>query len=96
MHTIYLVISKEGSYEDSIEIPMRAFVSKSKAESFKKVLEEDIKRDREWAERCKECGGITNGCPLYMDSFDRSIGCNNYFPYYDDVLYKIIELTLED
>ena len=91
---VYLLISSvdySGERKETIEA---AFLDKDRAEVYMHVLETTEQRLRNNADRCQRCDGNNHDCPLYLDSFYESEGCDTYEPWHDPIDYRIEEVKL--
>lgn len=94
MSKIYVVRCSTGEGVDYTESLMKAFYKAKDAEKYADKFEKQELHLREMAERCKNCSGKDNKCPLYVASMFKDDDCDNYEPYHINSHYWIEDVEI--
>lgn len=98
MAVIYGVYRNGGAWEDRYHHLEKCFKTIQAASEFMEMLVLNEESERAMAEKCSNCAGIDKGCPLFVECFDDSEECMNYYelPNRDKETFEIKEIHYED
>lgn len=92
---IYAVFKSGGEYEDHYEEIVKCFTDLKKAEEFVDWLTSEEENARTVASKCMNCSGDDRTCPMWQESYDDSVGCNNWYDaYHMNEYYEIKDVEL--
>lgn len=99
---IYQIHKYEGEYEDYSDTIVSSYLDYNKAIVEKERLEQEELKLREQGKKCAECpytNGFKNIRTDYcneasLEETEYGIECNNYYSYWDDATFKIVEVEV--
>ena len=76
---IYGVYKIVGESEDRDKFILKCFPTIKAANAYRDYRENEEKIDRKNSKRCRDCGGFNKECPLWVEPFDNSGECAEYY-----------------
>lgn len=95
---VYGVYRNGGEGEEAYHELDECFNTRSQAESYRQKLEDAEEEARSLMALCKCCTGTNRDCPMWVEPFDDSNECLNYYEYslHDQETYTIEEMEFEE